>query len=80
MWLKNTTAALTATALIAGTALVWTGAPALAGAGMGGGGSMGSFLIYQPFRGPGPQPSCESVPVKYYVHGHVHWRTVERCY
>jgi hypothetical protein len=79
MWLKNSTAALTATAIIAGTALVWTGAPAFAGGGFGGGGG-GSFLIYQPFRGPPQQPWCESVPMKYYVHGHVHWRTVERCY
>jgi hypothetical protein len=77
MWLKNATAALTATALVAGTALISTGAPALAGGGFGGGG--GSFLIYQPWRGPGWQPSCEAVPVKYYSHGHVRWRSVERC-
>jgi hypothetical protein len=80
MWLKNATVPLTKTALIAGTALISTGAPALAGGGFGGGGSMGSFLIYQPFRGPPPQPSCEPVPVKYHVHGHVYWRTAERCY
>ena len=77
---KNAIAGLTAAALVAATALISTGAPALAIGGAHGGGSMGSFLIYEPWRGPGSQPSCASVPVKYYVHRQVRWRSVERCY
>ncbi len=80
MWPKNAIAGLTAAALVAGTALSWTGASALAMGGGHGAAGGGSFLIYEPWRGPGSQPSCETVPVNSYVHGHVRWRSVERCY
>jgi len=75
---KNAIVGLIAAALVAGTALISTGTPALA---MGGGHAAGggNFLIYYPWVGPGSQPSCQFVPVKYYDHGRLHWRSVERC-
>jgi hypothetical protein len=73
---KTMIAGLAVAALIAGTALVPTAAFAM------GGGHGGSGNWPQPGTWNWPEyagRTCEWVQEKYYVHNHVHLRSVQRC-
>ncbi len=73
---KTLIASMAVAALIAGTALIPSGASARGGAAHGGAGGP-SFLAFYPWVGPGS--TCEWVQVKYYSHKHAYWRPVQRC-